>query len=81
MRASGLNALDTYVEWSLHNPHDGEYNWEGIADVVKFLEIAQEEDFYIIIRPGPYICAERDNARWSSSLVVYQIPVHQDADQ
>ncbi|XP_064554133.1 beta-galactosidase [Drosophila montana] len=61
MRAAGLNALDTYVEWSLHNPHDGEYNWEGIADVVKFLEIAQEEDFYIILRPGPYICAERDN--------------------
>ncbi|KAH8415064.1 hypothetical protein KR215_001396, partial [Drosophila sulfurigaster] len=61
MRASGLNALDTYVEWSLHNPHDSEYNWEGIADVVKFLEIAQEEDFYIILRPGPYICAERDN--------------------
>ncbi|KAH8297907.1 hypothetical protein KR018_000509 [Drosophila ironensis] len=61
MRASGLNALDTYVEWALHNPHDGEYNWEGIADVVKFLEIAQEEDFYIILRPGPYICAERDN--------------------
>ncbi|XP_022229363.2 beta-galactosidase [Drosophila obscura] len=61
MRASGLNAVDTYVEWSLHNPHDGVYNWEGIADVVKFLEIAQEEDFYIILRPGPYICAERDN--------------------
>ncbi|XP_023174948.2 beta-galactosidase isoform X1 [Drosophila hydei] len=61
MRAAGLNALDTYVEWSLHNPHDGEYNWEGIADVVKFLEIAQEENFYIVLRPGPYICAERDN--------------------
>ncbi|KAH8377793.1 hypothetical protein KR093_007167 [Drosophila rubida] len=61
MRAAGLNALDTYVEWSLHNPHDGQYNWEGIADVVKFLEIAQEEDFYIVLRPGPYICAERDN--------------------
>ncbi|EDW03037.1 beta-galactosidase [Drosophila grimshawi] len=61
MRASGLNALDTYVEWSLHNPHDGEYDWEGIADIVRFLEIAQEEDFYIVLRPGPYICAERDN--------------------
>ncbi|EDW76337.1 uncharacterized protein Dwil_GK15404 [Drosophila willistoni] len=61
MRASGLNALDTYIEWSLHNPHDGVYNWEGIADVVKFLEMAQEEGFYIVLRPGPYICAERDN--------------------
>ncbi|XP_030377653.1 beta-galactosidase isoform X2 [Scaptodrosophila lebanonensis] len=61
MRASGLNALDTYVEWSLHNPHDGEYNWEGIADVVKFLELAKEEGFYVVLRPGPYICAERDN--------------------
>lgn len=29
--------------------------------MVKFLEIAQEEDFYIVLRPGPYICAERDN--------------------
>ncbi|XP_055849553.1 beta-galactosidase isoform X2 [Episyrphus balteatus] len=61
MRACGLNAVDTYIEWSLHNPKDGEYTFDGIADVEKFIQIAQEEDLYVILRPGPYICAERDN--------------------
>ncbi|XP_055904117.1 beta-galactosidase [Eupeodes corollae] len=61
MRACGLNAVDTYIEWSLHNPKDGEYTFEGIADVERFIKIAEEEGLYVILRPGPYICAERDN--------------------
>ncbi|XP_065357255.1 beta-galactosidase-like isoform X2 [Calliphora vicina] len=61
MRSAGLNVLDTYVEWSLHNPHDGVYDWSGIADVERFIELAHKEGFYVILRPGPYICAERDN--------------------
>lgn len=60
MRAAGLNAVTTYVEWSLHNPTDGVYNWNGIADLNNFLKIANEEDLLVILRPGPYICAERD---------------------
>uniref|UniRef100_A0A1I8MKE6 Beta-galactosidase n=1 Tax=Musca domestica TaxID=7370 RepID=A0A1I8MKE6_MUSDO len=61
MKAAGLNAIETYVEWSLHNPHDGEYVWTDIANVERFIELAQAEGFYIILRPGPFICAERDN--------------------
>lgn len=61
MRAAGLNALDTYVEWSLHNPQENVYDFEGIADVERFLTLAQKQGFYVILRPGPYICAERDN--------------------
>ncbi|XP_039950885.1 beta-galactosidase [Bactrocera tryoni] len=61
MHAAGLNAIDTYIEWSLHNPHDGVYNWDGIADIEGFLELAQKEGLYVVLRPGPYICAERDN--------------------
>lgn len=61
MRAAGLNAVDTYIYWGLHNPHDGEYKWDGIADIKQFVEIAQEEGLYVILRPGPYICAELDN--------------------
>lgn len=60
LRAAGLNAVTTYVEWSLHNPHDGQYEWRGIADLVRFIELAVEEDLLVILRPGPYICAERD---------------------
>lgn len=60
LRASGLNAVTTYVEWSLHNPKDGQYAWDGIADVEEFVRLAAEEDLLVILRPGPYICAERD---------------------
>lgn len=61
LRAGGLNAVDLYIQWSLHNPKDGVYNWNGIADVEKVMQIAKEEGLYIILRPGPYICAEIDN--------------------
>lgn len=60
MRAAGLNAISTYVEWSLHEPEPGQFNWTGDADLVNFLNIAQEEDLFVLLRPGPYICAERD---------------------
>ncbi|GAB1867156.1 Beta-galactosidase [Camponotus japonicus] len=60
MRAAGLNAVSTYVEWSLHEPEPGQFNWAGDADLIEFLNIAQEEDLFVLLRPGPYICAERD---------------------
>ncbi|SPP84483.1 beta-galactosidase isoform X1 [Drosophila guanche] len=60
MRAAGLNAVTTYVEWSLHNPRDGAYVWTGIANLEHFIRLAVAEDLLVILRPGPYICAERD---------------------
>lgn len=56
-----MNAVDLYIQWSLHNPKDGVYNWDGIANVEQIVQIAEEEDLYVILRPGPYICAEIDN--------------------
>lgn len=62
MRAAGLNAVDVYINWALHHPKgDGNYVFEDIADIERFMELATEEDLYIILRPGPYICAEIDN--------------------
>lgn len=60
MRAAGLNVVTTYVEWSLHNPKYGNYTWDGMADLERFIRLAAQEDLYVILRPGPYICAERD---------------------
>lgn len=60
MRAAGLNVVSTYVEWSLHNPQDGVYQWSGIADVVRFVQLAEREDLLVVLRPAPYICAERE---------------------
>jgi len=52
--------LCSYVEWSLHEPFPGVYDFEGIADLEYFIELIKNENMYLILRPGPYICAERD---------------------
>ncbi|XP_065200399.1 beta-galactosidase-like isoform X1 [Planococcus citri] len=59
-RAAGLNAISTYVEWSLHEPTPRNYRFDGEYDLEYFLKLATEEDLLVILRPGPYICAERD---------------------
>ncbi|KAI4458755.1 beta-galactosidase related [Holotrichia oblita] len=65
MRAAGLNAVETYVPWNLHEPQpgvfdfgDGGSDFQELLDIEKFLKIAQEEDLFTIVRPGPYICSE-----------------------
>ena len=59
-RLMGLNAIDTYIPWNLHEPFPGEFRFSGILDLRHFLEIAHELGFLVILRPGPYICAEWD---------------------
>ena len=49
-----------YIAWNMHEPHPGQYAWEGFADVERFLQIAHELGLLVVLRPGPYICAEWD---------------------
>ncbi|XP_071958964.1 beta-galactosidase-1-like protein 2 [Antedon mediterranea] len=58
MKACGLNTITTYVPWNMHEEVRGEFDFKGILDIVAFLRLAMELDFYVILRPGPYICAE-----------------------
>ncbi|XP_077518777.1 beta-galactosidase-like [Amblyomma americanum] len=60
MRAAGLNAIQTYVEWSSHEPEEGHFYFEGQQDIVHFIRLAQKNDLLVLLRPGPYIDAERD---------------------
>jgi beta-galactosidase len=60
MKAMGLNTLETYVAWNLHEPRPGEFDFSGIADIERFIEIAGGFGFKVIVRPGPYICSEWD---------------------
>lgn len=53
--------MQTYVEWSLHEPYKGVYDFEGDTDLFRFIELAHKHDLLVILRVGPYICAERDN--------------------
>ena len=58
LKNMGCNTVETYIPWNFHEPKKGKFEWSGMHDVIKFIEIAQELDLYIIIRPSPYICAE-----------------------
>ncbi len=60
MRACGLNTVETYVAWNLHEPAPGAFCFEGFADIERFVRTAGEEGLHVIVRPGPYICSEWD---------------------
>jgi beta-galactosidase len=57
-RLLGLNTVDTYVPWNLHEPRPGAFRADGGLDLERFLDLAREEGLHVLLRPGPYICAE-----------------------
>jgi beta-galactosidase len=57
-RAMGLNTIATYVFWNVHEPKPGVYDFSGQNDLAAFIKIAQEEHMYVLLRAGPYSCAE-----------------------
>lgn len=58
LKNMGCNTVETYIPWNFHEPKKGHFLWDGIHDVEKFIQTAQELGLYIIIRPSPFICAE-----------------------
>ncbi|XP_062241692.1 beta-galactosidase-1-like protein 2 [Platichthys flesus] len=60
LKSCGLNTLTTYVPWNLHEPEQGVFNFEDQLDLEAFLRLASSLDLWVILRPGPYICAEWD---------------------
>jgi beta-galactosidase len=58
LKNCGFNTVETYVAWNIHEPLPGKYDFEGIADIKKFIDIAHELGLFVIVRPSPYICAE-----------------------
>ncbi|MBE6054655.1 MAG: beta-galactosidase, partial [Clostridium sartagoforme] len=58
LKSIGCNCVETYVPWNFHEPKEGEFDFSGSKDLVKFINIARELDLYVILRPSPYICAE-----------------------
>ncbi|MFU8854979.1 beta-galactosidase [Micromonospora sp. SL1-18] len=58
MKAEGYNAVSLYFDWAYHSPKPGVYDFTGVRDLDKLLDIAEEAGLYVIARPGPYINAE-----------------------
>ncbi|GAB3352727.1 glycoside hydrolase family 35 protein [Lysobacter tyrosinilyticus] len=69
LKAMGLNTVGTYLFWNLHEPHPGQFDFEGSNDIAAFVRIAQEEGLWVIIRPGPYSCAEWEFGGFPSWLL------------
>ncbi|GAA2510391.1 beta-galactosidase family protein [Streptomyces gobitricini] len=59
LRAMGLNCVETYVPWNLHEPGPGRYR--DVAALGRFLDAVRAAGLWAIVRPGPYICAEWEN--------------------
>jgi beta-galactosidase len=60
VKALGLNTISTYVFWNFHEMSDHSFDFAGSKNVSRFIEIAEEEGMLVMIRPGPYVCAEWD---------------------
>lgn len=57
-RAMGLNTVAVYCMWNVHEPQPGQWAFSGPYDVARFVRLAQAEGLWVILRPGPYVCAE-----------------------
>jgi beta-galactosidase len=60
-RLMGLNTVETYLPWNLHQPEPGALVLDGFLDLPRWLRLARQEGLHVILRPGPFICAEWDN--------------------
>ncbi|CAH1374167.1 unnamed protein product [Tenebrio molitor] len=76
LRATGANTVETYIAWNIHEPQDGVFDFGdggtesgGWADVARYITLAQEEDLFVILRPGPFINAEWEFGGFPSWLL------------
>lgn len=57
-KALGMNTVCLYVFWNIHEQREGEFDFTGQNDVAEFCRLCQKNGMYVIVRPGPYVCAE-----------------------
>lgn len=65
----GLNTVQTYVPWNLHEPKKGVFDFDGLLDLAAFLKLAKEKGLYVMLRCSPYICSEWDLGGLPSRLL------------
>ena len=57
-KAMGLNTVSFYLFWNLCEPREGTFDFTGMTDVRRMIQLCQEHGLWVILRPGPYSCAE-----------------------
>ena len=72
LKECGFNTVETYVCWNLHEEREGFFDFSGDLDISEYISIAASLGLYVILRPGPYICAEWDAGGLPSWLLTYK---------
>ena len=57
-KALGMNTICIYIFWNIHEQEEGKFDFSGQNDIAAFCKLAQQHGMYVIVRPGPYVCAE-----------------------
>ncbi|CAI0555126.1 unnamed protein product [Linum tenue] len=57
-KEGGIDVIETYVFWNLHEPKPGQYDFSGRNDLVKFIKEVQAQGLYACLRIGPFIESE-----------------------
>ncbi|XP_031489173.1 beta-galactosidase 17 isoform X1 [Nymphaea colorata] len=74
-KAMGLNTIQTYIPWNLHEPQPHQFVFDGIANIEAFLNLAYRLGFLVMLRAGPYICAEWDLGGFPLWLLNVEPPI------
>lgn len=72
LKECGFNTVETYTCWNLHEPREGEFNFSGMLDIETYIETADKLGLNVILRPGPYICAEWEMGGLPAWLLNYK---------
>lgn len=69
LKKMGLDAIDVYFYWGYHSAAPGQYDFTEGRDVDLLMDLIEEEGFYLMARPGPYICSEVDGGGFPAWLL------------
>ena len=71
-KAAGCNTISTYAAWNYHETSEGVWDFSGDKDIAEFIDTAKDLGLYVIVRPGPYICAEWSGGGLPSWTMQYE---------
>ena len=72
LKECGFNTVETYTPWNLHEPKEGEFDFSGNLDLEAYIKMAENLGLNVIVRPGPYICAEWEFGGLPAWLLTYE---------